>query len=103
MSNHEPKVLCSTPTPGKHGTRIPKWKYELVRAAILDIVPDDETGIEFKGLPALIEERLSEDDLQRLGSLGWYTTTVKLDLEVRGEIERIPGVKPQRLRRKAAI
>ena len=103
MSNHEPKVLCRTPTPGKRGTRIHKWKYELMRAAILDIVPDDETGIEFKRLPALIEERLSEDDLQRLGSLGWYTTTVKLDLEVRGEIERIPGVKPQRLRRKVAI
>ena len=31
-----------------------------------------------------------------LGSVGRYTTTVKLDLEARGEIERMKGVRPQR-------
>jgi hypothetical protein len=32
------------------------------------------------------------------GSINWYVTTVKLDLEARGEIERIQGKAPQRLR-----
>ena len=32
------------------------------------------------------------------GSTGWYTTTVKLDLEARGVIERIPNSSPQQLR-----
>ncbi|KPK92743.1 MAG: hypothetical protein AMJ88_10050 [Anaerolineae bacterium SM23_ 63] len=95
----EPKVLCKTPTPGKKGTRILKWKYDLIRSTILAVVPSDEVGILFKDLPRLVQGLLTEADLKRLGSLGWYTTTVKLDLEVRSEIERIPGVKPQRLRR----
>jgi hypothetical protein len=95
----EPKVLCKTPTPNKNGTRILKWKYDLIRSAILAVVPQDEVGIQFKDLPRLVKGLLTEEDLERLGSLGWYTTTVKLDLEVRGEIERTPDVKPQRLRR----
>jgi len=32
------------------------------------------------------------------GSVGRYATAVKLDLEVRGRRERVPGVKPQRVR-----
>jgi hypothetical protein len=32
------------------------------------------------------------------GSISWYATMVKLDLEARGEIERIPGSSPQRIR-----
>jgi hypothetical protein len=32
------------------------------------------------------------------GSISWYFTTVKLDLEARGVIERIPNKAPQRLR-----
>jgi hypothetical protein len=34
------------------------------------------------------------------GSIGWYTTIVKLDLEARRLIERIPDKKPQHLRLK---
>ena len=32
------------------------------------------------------------------GSISWYATTVKLDLEERKVVERVPGKKPQRLR-----
>lgn len=31
----------------------------------------------------------------------WYVTTVKLDLEARGELVRVAGVKPQHLMRKS--
>jgi hypothetical protein len=34
------------------------------------------------------------------GSIGWYTTIVKLDLEARDLIERITDKKPQPLRLK---
>ena len=91
------KVLCQTPTLGKKPTRIDAWKYNLIRDAILKILPVDEPGIIFMELPGLVESRLSDDVRMRLGSVGWYTTTVKLDLEVKGEITRIPGSKPQRL------
>ena len=98
MPNQE-RVLCQTPTPGKQPVRIAKWKYDLVRTAILVVVPADEGGVEFSRLPELVEGQLSASDLEGLGSVSWYTTTVKLNLEVKGEIERAPGTKPQRLRR----
>ena len=92
------KVLVETPTPGKQPTRIDKWKYDLVREAILSVVPAGETGVEFSQLAQMVESHLSREDLERLGSVSWYTTTVKLDMEVKGELERIPGSKPQRIR-----
>jgi hypothetical protein len=97
MSNTD-KVLCQTPTPGKQPTRIDRWKYDLVRSAILAVVPSSEQGVEFRVLPALVEQQIEPGNLSKLGSVSWYVTTVKLDLEVNGEIERIPGSKPQRLR-----
>ena len=98
MTNQEEKVKCETPTSGKKPTRIAKWKYDLVREAILAVVPSDDQGVEFSQLANLVAGQISEDDLKKLGSVSWHTTTVKLDMEVKGEIERIPGSKPQRLR-----
>ena len=97
MSNTD-KVLCQTPTPGKQPTRIERWKYDLVRSAILSVVPSSEQGVEFRLLPALVEQQIEPGNLSKLGSVSWYVTTVKLDLEVNGEIERVSGSKPQRLR-----
>ena len=94
------KIMVETLTPGKQPTRIDRWKYDLVREAILSVVPADENGIEFSQLVQLVEGSIPADDLERLGSVSWYTTTVKLDMEVKGEIERVPSSKPQRLRRK---
>ena len=93
------KIVCETPTPGKKPTRIDRWKYAAVRRAILNALPREGEGVLFKELPGLVEKRLSGDELMRLGSVGWYTTTVKLDLEVRGEIRRIENASPQRLLR----
>jgi len=93
------KITCETPTPGKKPTRIPRWKYEAVRSAILGIVPARGRGVPFGELPRLVAKRLSDDERDRLGSVGWHTTTVKLHLEVLGEIRRMPGVSPQRLLR----
>ena len=98
MISEEGKVTCETPTPGKQPTRIDKWKYDLVQSAILAVIPSDELGLEFSRLPQLVEAQIPADDLKRLGSVSWYTTTVKLDMEVKGVIERVPASKPQRLR-----
>jgi hypothetical protein len=92
-------ITCRTPTPGKQPTRIEAWKFNLVREAILKVTPAEGQGIEFCRLAGLVEASLAPDELKRLGSVGWYTTTVKLELEVRGELERLPGAGPQRLRR----
>ena len=93
----EDKVACRTPTAGRDGAvNIPKWKFDAVRRAILDATAEP---IAFADLPAAVGARLTEDERARLGSLGWHVTSVKLEMEVRGEIERSPGRGPQRLRR----
>jgi hypothetical protein len=61
-------------------------------------VPKNQTGVEFVKLPDLVRAFLAGDELKKLGSLVWYVTTVKLHLEAIGEIERVPGAKPQRIR-----
>ena len=58
-------------------------------------------GVAFQDLPRLVGRQMSASDLKQLGSLGWYVTTVKLELEVRGEIERVADIHPQHLRRTA--
>ncbi|MCY4578600.1 MAG: hypothetical protein OXD31_06080 [Chloroflexi bacterium] len=92
------RVVCHTPTPGKKPTRIHMWKYDLLRGIILDILAGSADGVEFRALPNLIDARLSAEQKANIGSTSWYTTTVKLDLEVKRDIERIPRVSPQRLR-----
>jgi hypothetical protein len=94
------KVLCETPTPGKKGTRIHEWKYEAVRKALRKVIPRKAPGVLFEDLPELVDQALPAEARQKLGSVPWYTTTVKLHLEVIGEIERIPGSSPQRVRLK---
>lgn len=93
----EERVVCETPTPGKKPTRIHKWKYDLLRRIILEIVEGTD-GVEFRNLPGLIESRLSVEQRENLGSVSWYTVSVKLDMEVKGDIERVPRAKPQKLR-----
>ncbi|MCY3637753.1 MAG: hypothetical protein OXG80_01515 [Chloroflexi bacterium] len=96
--NDDSRVVCHTPTPGKKPTRIHKWKYDLLRGIILDILDSSADGVEFRSLPSFIDACLNPEQRANLGSVGWYTTTVKLDMEVQGDIERIPNASPQRLR-----
>jgi hypothetical protein len=95
---NEDRVLCETPTPGKQPTRIPRWKYETVRRAILQALSSNGNSLAFRDLPGEVSRMLSSDERARLGSVSWYTTVVKLDLEVKGELERLPGSRPQRLK-----
>ena len=94
----EEKVPCRTPTAGRSGVvNLARWKFDPVRAAILKAVGDE--GITFKDLPKAVAGLLDPALKTKLGSIGWHVTTVKLELERRGEIARVPGVSPQRLRR----
>ena len=99
MAKHEERVLCQTPTFGKKGTSIPRWKFEFVRANILKNVPKNVRGIEFRELIAALKGSISQADQKRIGSLEWHAVTVKLHLEVIGELQRLNGAKPQRIRR----
>ncbi len=91
------KILCETPTPGKSPTRIDKWKYDKIKEAVLACLPSSGEGALFKGLPDAVVEFIGRQEMQKIGSAAWYTTTVKLDLECKGVIRRINNSSPQRL------
>ncbi len=79
---------------GKAGVTISRDKYDLVRAVILDTI-HDYGELTFLELFSLVIQKLTGNFD---GSIGWYVTTVKLDLEARGLIERNTATLPQRLR-----
>lgn len=93
------RVVCRTPTKGRDGvTRLPRWKYDCVRAAIVEAVKGaGAEGFPMSELAAAVRARLSAEELSRLGSVSWHMMAVKLNLEVENEISRLPGVTPQRL------
>ena len=87
------KILTLHPQ-GKTGVNVSRQKYDVIRQAILDVLQAQEE-VTFKDLTESVRRRL-EGSFD--GSISWYVTTVKLDLEARTLIERIPGSSPQRLR-----
>ncbi|MBR06101.1 MAG: hypothetical protein CMP48_00300 [Rickettsiales bacterium] len=81
---------------GKQGVNISRSKYETIREFILKTLK--EAGeLSFADLDDLAVDSLSETFD---GKVTWYIVTVKLDLEARGEIERVKGKKTQHLRLK---
>ncbi len=96
------RVYAEHPDAQKSGTNVDGAKYAAVRAAMLKAIPRAKEGVAFKELPELVLDRLPEGEIPGGGSIMWWTTTVKLDLEARGLIERVPGATPQRVRRTAA-
>ena len=87
------KILTLHPDE-KQGVNISKEKYETIRQAILSILGEQRETL-FKDLPSGVERKLERDFD---GSISWYVVTVKLDLEARGLIIRVPKSSPQRLR-----
>ena len=86
------------PEAGKQGTNIDAAKYEAMKAALLTVVPADDAGFPFQDLADAVRPHLP-DELFANASVNWYVTTVKLDLEARGLVERVDGARPQHLRR----
>ena len=75
----------------KHGVNISKEKYEIIREAILTTLRAQKE-ITFMGLSRAVEKQVGN---KFEGSVMWYVTTVKLDLEARGEIKRVLNSRPQ--------
>jgi len=88
------RITTQHPEEGKQGVNIDRRGYDLLRDEILTVI-GTYGEITFSELVAVVYERLTG---KFDGSISWYLVTVKLDLEVRGLIERIPGQKPQKLR-----
>jgi len=100
MTPRVERIKPAHPRLGKTLPNIERWKYDLVRRAMLEVLPAGGEGMLFKDLPEAVARRMTRDELSQLGSVSWYVISVKLALEGLDEIERVPGATPQRLRRK---
>ena len=89
------KILTLHPD-GKKGTNISREKYDQIKDYILDVLNETD-GITYKQLNEMAVRDL-KDSFQ--GKVPWYVVTVKLDLEARGIIERIPKTSPHQIRLK---
>ena len=83
--------LTIQPESLKQGVRIDPAKYQAVHEAILQNLRL-YGSLTFTQLGALVEEQLQANFT---GSVTWYYTAVKLDMEARGEIRRVPNSRPQ--------
>lgn len=88
------KILTRHPY-GKAGVNISKVKYNQIKKFIMANI-DAEGEISFEEITDRAVDQLT-DSFE--GSIPWYVVTVKLDLEARSIIERIPKRSPQMLRR----
>lgn len=75
----------------KQGVKISREKYEMIRKAILCVL-ETQKEITFMNLSRAVEKEVNGNFE---GSVTWYVTTVKLDLEARGQIKRVPKSRPQ--------
>ena len=89
----EERILTMHPQ-GKKGVNILLHKYLIIKDFILNTL-QTQGPISF--------ESLSDQALEQLGptfdgKVLWYVVSVKLDLEARGIIERIPKTSPHQLK-----
>jgi predicted metal-dependent hydrolase len=75
----------------KQGVNISREKYELIREAIFCVLKTQKE-ITFMNLSRAVEKEVKG---KFDGSVTWYVTTVKLDMEARGEVKRVPNSRPQ--------
>ncbi len=92
MMKDEERILTKHPQ-GKNGVSISKAKYDLVRGGLLDCLK--AKPLTHDELMACVTKKLQS---KFEGSMKWYAENVKLDLEARGEIERVPGKKHESYR-----
>lgn len=90
---NEVKIMTLHPS-GKQGVNILVRRYEVIKDFIL-LKLKKYSEISFDELTDLAVKELSESFD---GKVVWYMVTVKLDLEARKLIERVPKTSPHKLR-----
>jgi hypothetical protein len=86
-----PETIHTLHPDKKQGVKISQEKYDIIRKAILATLRK-QREMTFMNLSRAVEK---EVDGNFDGSVTWYVTTVKLDLEARGLVKRVPGSRPQ--------
>lgn len=90
---NEERIMTLHPQ-GKKGVNILKWKYNAIKTQILTLLKE-HGEMSYSDLSDKMIDTM-QDTFD--GKVIWYTVSVKLDLEARNIIERIPKTSPHRLR-----
>lgn len=89
-----------------HREKLNKQKYQIIKEAMLKVIPTKKENENGLTVNTVIEEVYSmiktTKDFEKmfpkgLGSVMWYVKAVQLDLEARNIIARLPKVSPLRL------
>lgn len=91
----EEKILTLHPD-RKMGVNILKRRYDVIKDFIIKTLKENQ-ALSFEELTVKAVDNLTNTFD---GKVKWYVVTVKLDLEARGLIERIPKTSPHILRLK---
>lgn len=89
------KIMTLHPQ-GKKGVNILRRRYDTIKDFIIETI-EKHREISYEELNDLAVKKLTESFD---GKVVWYIVTVKLDLEARGIIERLPKTRPHKLRMK---
>lgn len=79
---------------GKKGVNILQRRYDLIKDFIIKTLTEKKQ-MTYQALDKLAVQEL-KDTFD--GKVGWYVVSVKLDLEARGIIERVPKTSPHEIR-----
>ena len=82
--------------PGKT-YRVEATKFNAIKAVMLKVMPKDGPGHTQSEMVAAVKTAAPQDLFPGGATSGWWTKSVQLDMEAKGELVRIPG-KPTRWR-----
>lgn len=90
----EDKRIMTLHPQGKKGVNILRRRYDVIKDYILETLAKEEQ-ISYQELDRRAVKDLKEEFD---GKVGWYIVSVKLDLEARGIVERVPKTSPHEIR-----
>lgn len=90
----EDKRIMTLHPQGKKGVNILQRRYDFIKDFIIETLTKQEQ-MSYQALNKLAVQKL-KDTFD--GKVGWYVVSVKLDLEARDIIERVPKTSPHEIR-----
>ncbi len=90
----EQKIQLKHPQ-GKKTVNISKDKYEQLKTEMINYLTENPDRT-FSDISKAIVQQFKENRITFNGTLNWYLEWVKLDLEARQIIQRVPKTAPQR-------
>ena len=84
--------------PGKTH-RLDATRFNAIRATMLKVMPSSGPGLTQSEMMAAVKQAAPQDLFPGGDKAGWWAKSVQLDMEARGELERLP-TKPLRWRLK---